>query len=229
MEQALDPLCLLFVDVDPQSLLKIVGGSFSPVLIENEWQPFLVKIRNRSIRDVHVTVRAKGQVDNKWIKVKPGSEDRTLIAPGEIEVEYRLVLLQSSEVGKREASLTVLVGDGQGDASSWSTADVAFQTLPSTLEGAEGSVTLGDGLHVRIVDRVVVRVDATRELHGPTVTRTATGDLLLCHQDPDQHHGGDGSIRQLRSRDNGFTWQNEGFEDFLTRLCCLADLRSRST
>ena len=154
MEQALDPLCLLFVDVDPQSLLKIVGGSFSPVLIENEWQPFLVKIRNRSIRDVHVTVRAKGQVDNKWIKVKPGSEDRTLIAPGEIEVEYRLVLLQSSEVGKREASLTVLVGDGQGDASSWSTADVAFQTLPSTLEGAEGSVTLDDGLHVRIVDRV---------------------------------------------------------------------------
>ena len=74
-------------------------------------------------------MRSKGQVDNKWIKVKPGSEDRTLIAPGEMEVDYRLILLQSSEVGKREASLTVLVDDGQDDASSWSTIDVAFQTL----------------------------------------------------------------------------------------------------
>jgi len=63
---------------------------------------------------------------------------------------------------------------------------------------------------VAIVDRVDVNVNPKRDLHGPCVVRAANGDILLCHQDSDQHGGGDGYVHQWRSVDNGFTWQDEG-------------------
>ena len=71
-------------------------------------------------------------------------------------------------------------------------------------------MSLAEGRRVRIVERVYVRVDPSRDLHGPCVARAANGDLLLCHQDANQHLGGDGFTHQWRSRDNGFTWLDEG-------------------
>ena len=65
-------------------------------------------------------------------------------------------------------------------------------------------------MSVKIVDRVEVNVDLNRDLHGPCAVRAANGDLLLCHQDSNQHRGGDGYVHQWRSVDHGFTWQDEG-------------------
>ena len=74
-------------------------------------------------------------------------------------------------------------------------------------------------VRVKIVERVNVYVNPKRDLHGPCVVRTANGDLLLCHQDSDQHGGGDGFTHQWRSFDNAFTWKDEG---------PVADWRSRN-
>lgn len=63
---------------------------------------------------------------------------------------------------------------------------------------------------IRIVDRIEIAVDPARDLHGPCVIRAANGDLLLCHQDSVEHGGRDGFVHQLRSADNGRTWENEG-------------------
>ena len=63
---------------------------------------------------------------------------------------------------------------------------------------------------IRITNRVHVYVNAQRDLHGPCVVRTASGDLLLCHQDSLEHRGGDGFAHQWRSVDDGATWQDEG-------------------
>jgi len=71
-------------------------------------------------------------------------------------------------------------------------------------------VLLPNGLRVRVIERVDVHVDPGRDLHGPCVVRAANGDLLLCHQDANHHLGGDGFTHQWRSRDNGFTWRDEG-------------------
>lgn len=63
---------------------------------------------------------------------------------------------------------------------------------------------------VSIADRVVVHANPARDLHGPCVIRSSNGDLLLCHQDSDQHRGGAGFVHQWRSVDNGFSWRDEG-------------------
>lgn len=71
-------------------------------------------------------------------------------------------------------------------------------------------VQLKDGTRVRVLKRVVVNINSRRDLHGPCVVRAGNGDLLLSHQDSDKHGGGDGFVRQWRSRDNGLSWKDEG-------------------
>ena len=72
------------------------------------------------------------------------------------------------------------------------------------------AVELDNGTTVGVAERVAVNVNPKRDLHGPCVIRAANGDLLLSHQDSNEHGGGDGFARQWRSTDNGFTWENEG-------------------
>lgn len=70
--------------------------------------------------------------------------------------------------------------------------------------------TLPDGSTIQVVERVDVAIDPDREFHGPAVCRAPNGDLVLFHQDSLYHSGGDGQVRQWRSRDKGFTWRDEG-------------------
>jgi len=72
------------------------------------------------------------------------------------------------------------------------------------------AATSASGATPRVVQRVRVNVNPQRDLHGPCVVRAGNGDLLLCHRDSLEHIGGDSFVRQLRSTDNGFTWQDEG-------------------
>ncbi len=67
-----------------------------------------------------------------------------------------------------------------------------------------------EGAVDRIVERIIVNADPKRDPHGPCVVRAANSDILLSHQDSDQHEGGDGFAHQWRSTDNGFTWMDEG-------------------
>src|SRR4051794_16220866 len=46
VQEALDPYCLLATDTDPQSPLQIVRGPAAPVLVEQGWRVFLVKVFN---------------------------------------------------------------------------------------------------------------------------------------------------------------------------------------
>lgn len=71
-------------------------------------------------------------------------------------------------------------------------------------------VRLDNGTSVKVTERVFVNVDPQRDLHGPCVVRAANGDLLLCHQDSNAHHGGEGLVHQWRSCDGGFNWDDEG-------------------
>ncbi len=80
----------------------------------------------------------------------------------------------------------------------------------SDATASDGEVTLANGCTIKIISRIDVAVDATREFHGPSVARCSNGDLLLSHQDSLSHGGGDCFVHQWRSTDKGFTWADEG-------------------
>jgi len=79
------------------------------------------------------------------------------------------------------------------------------------LHSTSGTTSLQlNELSIEIEKRIVVAENPERDLHGPAVVRAANGELLLCHQDSQQHLGGDGYVHQWRSRDDGMNWQDEG-------------------
>jgi hypothetical protein len=55
-----------------------------------------------------------------------------------------------------------------------------------------------------------VAVNPERLFHGPAAVLAPNGDWLVCYQDSLDHSGRDGVISQVRSRDEGKTWVNDG-------------------
>jgi hypothetical protein len=48
IQEALDPLCLVGVTINPESRVKVDLGPVPAVLIQNEWRVFLVKVANQA-------------------------------------------------------------------------------------------------------------------------------------------------------------------------------------
>ena len=48
IQDALDPLCLIGVSINPESRVKVMTGPAPSVLIEQGWRQFLVKVKNEA-------------------------------------------------------------------------------------------------------------------------------------------------------------------------------------
>ncbi len=48
VQAALDPYCLLVVNINPESRVKVARGAAEPLLVERGWRTFLVKVRNEA-------------------------------------------------------------------------------------------------------------------------------------------------------------------------------------
>src|SRR5438045_1046807 len=48
IQKLLDPLCLLLVEINPESRVKVARGAAAPELVEQGWRQFLVKVQNEA-------------------------------------------------------------------------------------------------------------------------------------------------------------------------------------
>lgn len=125
VQEIFDPLCLLGVKINPESRVKVSLGPALPVLDEQGWRMFLVKVDNQA------GVTAPLRVHSEQSKPVPGStatelRDRWLqmqmfegrpLAKGLSgnKLEYRPLLLYSRDAGKRSAVIALDVGQGTQD------------------------------------------------------------------------------------------------------------------
>src|SRR3989441_11382470 len=72
VQKLLDPLCLLVVDINPESRVKVTRGAAPPELVEQGWRQFLVKVQN----DAGVTARLEAESPNA--QKLAGSADRQI-------------------------------------------------------------------------------------------------------------------------------------------------------
>jgi hypothetical protein len=142
IQAALDPLCLLAVDINPESRVKVAAGPAKPELIEGGWRTFLMKVHNAAgvTAPLSVDSRQNGslagsspdRINDRWVQIQLFT-DRPL--PGAklsgLELEYRVVQLYSRDAGKRSAKFVVDVGQGTQDVGFRSELDVLFTALPS--------------------------------------------------------------------------------------------------
>ena len=130
LQQLLDPHVLVQVTVNPESRVKVARGPSSAQLQQNGFVPVLLKVVNEAgvKSKLNVTSPQSGPIYSGGAAGNKGKPDKdhfldaeTYTKPpmtdslGGLRAEYLLLLIYSSEAGKREVTLRFDVGQGTQD------------------------------------------------------------------------------------------------------------------
>lgn len=158
-QSVLDAHCLFGVDINPEMRVKVIPGAAQPLLVEQGWTTYLIKVVNEAgtTSALHVfspqaeSVYSGGSARNASdMKLRPRNGsiepikaadlwldlqtfDKPPLKPtlSGLRLEYRLVSLYSRDAGKREATLSVDVGQGTQDLGFRSELPVLFTAKPA--------------------------------------------------------------------------------------------------
>ncbi|HLK56363.1 MAG TPA: CehA/McbA family metallohydrolase [Chthonomonadaceae bacterium] len=142
VQEALDPYCLLAVDINPEARVKVATGPARPELIEQGWRQFLVKVQNEA--GVTAELKAispnalplhnspKAELRDRWLDLQMVNGQPLLPKLSGLGLEYRIISLYSRDAGRREAKIAFNVGQGTQDLGFRNDADILFVVQPST-------------------------------------------------------------------------------------------------
>ena len=156
IQKLLDPLCLVEVNINPESRVKVAVGPAKKELMQQGWRAFLVKVHNEAGINPELVAESPNAapmyLKGKRPRQRP-STDEKLVDPSEIPdrfldvsmlnrrpmiprlsglaLEYRVILLYSRDKGKREASLAFNVGQGTQDIGFRNSAPILFDCRPA--------------------------------------------------------------------------------------------------
>jgi len=172
IQEALDPLCLAVVTINPESRVKAAEGPVRKELVQQGWRTFLVKVRNEA--GVNPRLRVASPNALRMTQQGGGSRERPqateqLVTPADVrdrflqlalpareplkselsglEVEYRPLELFCRDAGDREATLEFDVGAGTQDLGFRAAIPLLFRAVPAVrvtlhVRDADGSPTI---------------------------------------------------------------------------------------
>ncbi|MBI3666186.1 MAG: CehA/McbA family metallohydrolase, partial [Acidobacteria bacterium] len=142
MQKILDRHCLLGVDINPESRVKVQQGPARPELMEHGWRTFLLKVQNQAGVTAALAVESPnagalagseaGAVPRRFLEIQVFTKQPLRPRLSGLEVEYRILQLYSRDSGKREAKLSVDVGQGTQDLGFRNEVDILFSAKPAT-------------------------------------------------------------------------------------------------
>ena len=158
IQSLLDAYCLVDIQINPESRVKVGRGPAPAVLAEQGWRQYLVKVRN----DAGVTAKLRvsspnarplagtpsADIENQWLQVQTHDRQPMTSTLSGLGVEYRLLQLYSRDAGAREAKLAFDVGQGTQDLGFRNEVDILFRCEPSSVVtfsilDTEGEPTVG--------------------------------------------------------------------------------------
>ncbi len=142
IQEVLDRHCLVGVEINPESRVKVQEGPAKPELVEQGWRTFLVKVINQAGITPVLAVESPNAgklagsesyaVSRRWLDIRMFDKQPMRQRLSGLEVEYRVLQLFSRDAGKREARLEFNVGQGTQDLGFRSQVDLLFQAKPAT-------------------------------------------------------------------------------------------------
>jgi hypothetical protein len=142
IQRILDPHCLLLVNINPESRVKVAPGPAKAELVENGWRVFLVKVHNEagvtaelkavSPNAAKVPGARPGEVAHRWLGLEMANQPPMKKDLSGLALEYRLIQLYSRDAGKREAKIAFNVGQGSQDLGFRNETDILFTCLPAS-------------------------------------------------------------------------------------------------
>lgn len=141
IQEILDPKCLIGIQINPESRVKVSAGNAMPALLQNGWRTFLLKVHNEAGVTAELKVESpnarrlhgspKEEVANRWLEIDIPNKPPLNKTLSGLQVEYRLLQLYSRDHGKREAKLSFNVGQGTQDIGFRNDVDILFRCEPS--------------------------------------------------------------------------------------------------
>src|SRR5947208_763339 len=141
IQSALDPLCLLAVEINPEARVKVAAGPAKAELVEQGWRTFLVKVHNAagitgeikasSPQAIQLANSQAEQVIDRWLDLSAFTGRPLSPKLSGLELEYRVIQLYSRDPGKRSATLTFDAGQGTQDLGFRSDVQILFDALPA--------------------------------------------------------------------------------------------------
>ncbi|MBI3858424.1 MAG: CehA/McbA family metallohydrolase [Planctomycetes bacterium] len=141
IQEALDPLCLAGVHINPESRVKVEPGPAARKLMEQGWSQFLVKVHNEA--GVTTPLRAtspqalsmfnspKEQIEDRWMELKMFDDRPLQKTLAGIRLEYRIIQIYSRDAGKRAAVMSFDVGQGSQDLGFRNDVTLTFEAAAS--------------------------------------------------------------------------------------------------
>src|SRR5882762_9372976 len=120
IQKILDRHCLVGVNINPESRVKVEEGPAKPELVEQGWRNFLVKVQNEAGITPVLLVDSpnagklagmpEGIVGRRFIDIQMYDKQPMRERLSGLELEYRILQIYSKQAGKREAKLSFNVG-----------------------------------------------------------------------------------------------------------------------
>ncbi len=141
VQEALDPLCLVMVQINPESRVKVLAGPAPKELVEQGWRTFLVKVQNEagvtaslgveSPQGLPLPFAKQEKLDDRWLKAEMSAPRPLVPELSGLALEYRLISLYSRDAGARQAALAFHVGPGTRDIGFRDRVDLLFTCRPA--------------------------------------------------------------------------------------------------
>ena len=154
VQEVLDPLCLVGVEINPESRVKVAPGPASPTLMEQGWRVFLVKVKNDAGVTAPLRVESpnaapvyktstnraepaatipQSAIPDRWMDLHSFDDRPMNRALSGLGLEYRVLLVYSRDAGKREGKLRFDVGQGTQDLGFRAEVDLLFTCEPGVV------------------------------------------------------------------------------------------------
>lgn len=157
IQAILDKYTLFNLEINPESRVKVKPGMAKPVLNQNGWKSFLIKVNNQAgitailkvlseqakrtydggekiygfgNKDESKTVTKKDIV-NRWMDMSLYTKSPMQEALSGLQTEYFIIQLYSRDAGKRAARVSFNCGQATQDIGFRNEADILFNCLPS--------------------------------------------------------------------------------------------------
>lgn len=150
-QKILDPYCLIGIQINPESRVKVSSGPAKPILVEQGWRTFLVKVHN----EAGVTAELRGTSphaqslfsggafsnpsdrefrrgpnnipnDDRWMDMQMFNNQPLRKDLSGLPLEYRILQIYSRDPGRREAKFMFNVGQGSQDIGFRNEVDILF-------------------------------------------------------------------------------------------------------
>jgi hypothetical protein len=160
LQAVLDKYCLVSVDINPESRVKVAQGPAKPELLEKGWRQFLVKVQNEAgvtapLRVVSPNAQslfdggasrtpsdryyrqgrgagAGATASDLWLDLMSFDKQPLKETLSGLPLEYRIIQLYSRDPGQREAKLSFNVGQGTQDLGFRNEVAILFSAAPAS-------------------------------------------------------------------------------------------------